>query len=692
MKRRIVGLLLVIAMLTLALVGCGYSIAEDDLSAYATFTDADKQNFEKLLEKILIEDGDFSSDDAVRAKKVMESIYTALADAADTDDKKTEGKLGSHDIVYYSHYVTAEFDGKTEYFYMSEMKDTNANKLQLGIEDADDKVATAIRAALASFEFKADNAYSSPTTGTVEVGDVVFVTYKTEFEQTKDDGTVTDGGETVSSMMLVVTDDTTTFAGRLNGKTVGSTLSEDITVTEEGRGEVKYTSVKIDWIGKGPELTNFKDKTYTEDKNVANTNGKSRNLKDAELTYHIYPVNYVTVDEFNATSVINVLLGSDITAESMYNILFGEDYVGLHEDHEGHSHTDEEKAENDERLAELKEWLKAYETKDEDGNTVTFDELIETLAEQQEKYSDAKTDLDDKQEDYDTKKADYDAQKEIVDEAGDSATDDQKDKLETKKSTLNVAEKDLTSAKETYDNALLERDASVEKILGFEDMENKIQKGYKIATYNTLQSTYNKEIKNNIAKEIYYFITENIKVNSVPEKALEATYDQLIENYEYEFYTGDFDSTNGITNYKQYKGSFKDFLVAEVTTDIKTVTTYKEALAALKEHAKTYVEPIVRIYVVAKAYGDDVFVSDKEFKDYKNDPENSYSYYEYYYGENSVRYAHQFDELMNYLLESEESEAEANADGFVKVTVNYKKLGYEIGDPASEAETDAEDE
>ena len=61
---------------------------------------------------------------------------------------------------------------------------------------------------------------------------------------------------------------------------------------------------------------------------------------------------------------------------------------------------------------------------------------------------------------------------------------------------------------------------------------------------------------------------------------------------------------------------------------------------------------------------------DKEFKEYKKNPDNNYSYNEYSYGENSVRYAYQFDKLMNYFLEY--TEAEDGSYTYTRVKVNFE--------------------
>ena len=60
MKKRIIGLILVVAMLTLSLVSCGYSFAKDDLTAYATFSAENKAAIETAYSE-LIGGADFMS-------------------------------------------------------------------------------------------------------------------------------------------------------------------------------------------------------------------------------------------------------------------------------------------------------------------------------------------------------------------------------------------------------------------------------------------------------------------------------------------------------------------------------------------------------------------------------------------------------------------------------------------------------
>ena len=169
--KRIISTILVVCMLALALVGCGYSLADDKMTNYATFS-SDK--FEELLKKILIEDGDFTTDPATREAKVLENIYSAIASAVKTDaEKEKEGTPGERDVVYYSYYATAVFEEVTAYFYADKMKSGSPASIQLrpGNDFGKDELSAKIAALVATHDFS-NFAYSSVSSGKVEEGDV----------------------------------------------------------------------------------------------------------------------------------------------------------------------------------------------------------------------------------------------------------------------------------------------------------------------------------------------------------------------------------------------------------------------------------------------------------------------------------------------------------------------------------------
>ncbi len=673
MKKRIISLILVIVMACLVLISCGYSYSKDDMSQYVTFTDADLAAFKEALGKLNIEDGDYTQDAEVRAKKVIDSIYSELASVAKNGEKKTEGALGEHDLFYYNYYCTAEFDGQTVTFYTSSMKSDSAANVQLGMQDASE-IASLIGAAIAGVDIK-DKVYSSEATGSVREGDVVFVSYtvsqKVEVKDENGNVQKDENGNpvtkeektTVTNERIVLVKDSSLLVNHLLGVTAEgeekkspatiNTKVDDFT-TANGVG---YTGIKVNWRGNGEAITSVKYTPYTEERKVTDTNGVSRDLKDKEVTYYIYPAYYYSVEELNALNLINSIFGADITAEGVVGVIV-DGYVDMTED-------------------EKKAALDGFNTTGADGKTVTLEDICKKLATLQGDLDKAKTAYDKAVEDLEKAQSNYDDAKAKVDAAGDAATDAQKDTLTKASEKLETAKKAGDDAKKKYDDALLARDGKVTELLSVkEGMETLLVEGYKRTTHEYLLGVYNNEIKMNLAKEVYALLEKHITVNSVPEKAAELTYEQLWENYEHSFYNDYYDSDKKITNYKQYEGHFEEFFIDKITTDIKKVTTLDEAKAALKEKAEEINKPIVRIYALSEAYG--VKLTEDEIEELKEN-DNTYYQDEYQYGETSVLNAYQFDKLMNTILEREENE-----DG----SYTYKNVVFTIG----EAEEKTEDE
>ena len=676
MTKRIIGLILVIVMLSLSLVGCGYSLANDDLSAYATLSEEQKAALLEKIKKITVEDGDFTTDPAIREQKVLDTVYEALASASSDEAQKTDGVPGPRDTVHYCYYATADFDGTTVVLYAANMKQSSAASVQLG-KSGLEGVAAAVAGALKDYDFK-NGTYETVTTGKAAEGDRVYVTYT--YSYTPAGATTPTKGTNTNELMIIGAAPAegaaaTSFASYLNGKSFATAIKDGVTINEEGKGEVTYSGVTINWKATGDEVTSFKDVTFTEDKYVSDTTGKSRNLNGKELTYHIYPVHYKSVPELNASNIITYILGEDITADAIYRMVLGDEWANLDE---------EEDAAKIEERATL---LAKYKTENQESIADVVDKILKTYTEAEEleeSLEEANDNLSKLEE------AVTDAQSKV--DAATEVTEDLTKALEAAKKARDEAQAGIEKTDALIKEKEAERKTLTAAIVNIKvdeaTLEQKITSGYKRITYDYLQSAYNTEMKMNLAKEIYFFLENAIEVVDVPEKAVDATYDRLVENYEYKFYTGS-DTATKETYYKKYNGSFKDYLKASVNADYsKTTTTYKEALEVLKAEAVEYVKPIVRIYVAAEAY--DVLVTDKEFKEYKQDTDNNYSYNEYYYGENSVRYAHQFDKLMNYFLAYDEKKAEQpDANGYTSITFDYKLVEEIVfGEPESEKKTD----
>ncbi|MBO7304082.1 MAG: hypothetical protein J6V09_02540, partial [Clostridia bacterium] len=433
MKKRIISLILVLAMSLIALVSCGYSFAKSDLSSYATLSDEDKAALLKKLENIIIKDGDFTTDPATRENKVMDTIYSAFANAAKDDEKKTAGTPGARDIIYYCYYVTGDFkvsedseETVTAILFASSMKQSSAVSLQLGASDiSEDAVKSAIAAAIGSFDFT-DKAYTSVVSGKALEGQLAYVTYTTSYTP---DGQTTPKNTTYTNQPIVIGkpaaegEEVADFASFLAGQSIATKIDKKPVFTENGV-EVTYSNITINWISKGDEIISFNDVTYTDSKKVTDTTGTSRELKNVNLTYHVFPVGFQSVSEFSAKNLFDVILGKDVTAEVLYGVLFGKEYTGLDE------------KEDADKIAERTAMLEKYKV---DGDALEV--VITKLATLYKEMGEAETALEKAKENVTKAKEAEDSAKKKVDDAGDAATQAQKDALTKATEAREKAEK-----------------------------------------------------------------------------------------------------------------------------------------------------------------------------------------------------------------------------------------------------------
>ena len=104
MKKRIIGLILVVAMAVLALSGCAFNYARANLSRFATFDGG----FKDAIWNLSIKDGSFGRDPEKRWDKVEEAIIAELLSKASADNKHYEGKPGQYDYLAYCYYAVYE--------------------------------------------------------------------------------------------------------------------------------------------------------------------------------------------------------------------------------------------------------------------------------------------------------------------------------------------------------------------------------------------------------------------------------------------------------------------------------------------------------------------------------------------------------------------------------------------------------
>ena len=645
MKKRIIGLALVVAILALTLTGCAYRYEGDDMSKYASF---DKAKFEEAIKTLKIEDGDFTKDEAVRAKKLNDAILNLLSaklDSSSTKIKETTGTVGDTDIVYYCYYYTAEIDGVTRYFSTSLMAPEKAVKLHIGLsanegqsvkveqllkgEALDDKVYEATTSkTLAKVDGKVTEADST-------VGKLAFISYTVEY-----DGADGKSVKETHEYELVTLGEGSFIAKALADKDIGK--AQDKITEGSGATAKTYTNATVNILVEGGEEYTYTEVTYTTVKSVKDNitesgTDKTYDLKDKELTYHVYPVYRVAIPEFNANTLLDTLYSNLTSAE-----------------------------------------LECLEDQEE-----ALEELEKLVADE----TTAKTDYDKKKTAYETAKTNYDT---AVKNLADGKVGATQELVDQKKKDCDAAKADFDKAEKSYNDAKAAVTAKRTDIITKVGAD-KLVTEFKKVQYKGLLDAYNKEIKDNLAKAIYKAVTDNSKITvekeQLPQKAIQQVYDNMINQYKYEFYEGDYTSASGstaaVSNYEHYK-TFENYL-----TKKKTTANFTDAKHAVWAEAAETVKELIIIYNAAQAY--DVALTGKDLDDFKADTESD-RYYNYWlysqlYGysqdslDEAVRNAVQFDKLMNHFLTYEEVE---NENGGVEFKYNYKGLGYEI----TEAEDD----
>lgn len=300
-----------------------------------------------------------------------------------------------------------------------------------------------------------------------------------------------------------------------------------------------------------------------------------------------------------------------------------------------------------------------------------YDEAVEALETAQTTFDEKTTALEEAEAAYATEATD--ANKTAVDEAKEALAT-ATDKLEAAQDDLEEAEKAYLGAEATdteeaeegakgeYDTAVADRDALITELTATIDGgADTIVTGYKNnIVYADLEADYNDDINEKVATYVYEQIIAAVTVTSYPKKAVKSAYDYLIDSYEYCFYenytlSGSSNSSATQSYYKQYGGSFKNFLIQHVIPNEfdQEVDTYDEAVAVVEEAAKAHVAEAIAINIVAQAF--DLVLTKDEFKDLT---ENNYiyTYYVDSYYEDSFEIMYQFDKLMDALIESEETE------------------------------------
>ena len=316
MKKRIISLILVVAMAFLTLNGCAYNYAKDDMSKYATL---DYQKFYDALQALVITDGDFGTNEEDRAAKVQDAIAQAILKVTDTTEKVFAGNVEKYDALYFCYYAT---DAEGNVFYASKMDETKPTNIQIGLTTLEG-LNKAISAAIPAEDI-ANYIYSTSSANVVGKGDVISLSYTKTWKEGEETKT-----ETKSNTYFTVGENNA-LAEALIGKQVGVTL-DDIKVTEtvdENEIECTYTDVKVESIVKDNSTIKVADGdvaylTYTitfdakgwyneETKKYELPEGYDAANVDDEGNYKAtvsYEKNTIVADPAEATADTKTLLG-----------------------------------------------------------------------------------------------------------------------------------------------------------------------------------------------------------------------------------------------------------------------------------------------------------------------------------------------------------------------------------------------
>ena len=769
MKKRIISLILVVAMAFLTLTGCAYNYAKDDMSKYATL---DYQKFYDALQALVITDGDFGTNEEDRAVKVQDAIAQAILKVTDTTEKVFAGNVEKYDALYFCYYAT---DAEGNVFYASKMDETKPTNIQIGLttleglnkaisaaipaEDIanyiystssatvvgkgdvislsytktwkegeetktetksntyftvgeNDKLAEALigkqvgvayngieitegEIACTYNDVKVESIVKDNSTIKVADGDVAYLTYTITFdakgwynEETKkyelpegydaanvdSDGnykaTVSYEKNTIKADAADATAETKTLLGQLVDKSVGSTTSS-ITVKNVQIGdktiEVKYTNVKVNWIVNSTTegfTVNFTpyDEELKEDnsnkKTETNVYGEKITLNKVELTYHIFPIYYLNVEDVNAELIIREFYSTVASTQT-------KEHEHTDDDHEHETEyvfdtlNDTEFKNGDKTLADLvKELVTLYSTLTTKEKTLT-----------------------------DALKALNTAQSNLAKDTGTSDSD-----TASLKTKLQNAETAYLTAKKEADEAQTKVDEMITKILACKKGETTINEGivkdYTDYQYDTLETAYKSDIKTKLATQIIEYLNKNVTFNGeLPKKAVKNAYNAIMNTYKNDFYEGKYTSsssssststsTSTETNYKHYNGDFNAYLIDKLAKN----GTMNDVKAKIQEQAEKTVKDIIIIYIFADAVEEkwetDITLTKAEKKEIKKNLENTALLYQQYglsfsYNVDDSYNAEQFDKAMNYLLEEKETEGNK---------VEYNHVVYNIDVP-----------
>lgn len=573
MKKRIVALVLLLCMLVSVLAGCAYSYADDDMSQYVATT---KEELLEALKNLKIEDGDFTTNEETREKKVDDAIMSAIAALGES---KTAGTAsGAGDKVFYRYFALLssdladanlnllDYDDLAERMLFASNMTGSLQSSIIGLNFASD-FDKALAQALENYTFGDSTNFATEASDVaVDKDDVIFVTFKRTYKDQNDK----DVTETFTSMRLwnsknALADPFTPAPSDILfdnfiGKKTTDTIAE-FKYTAEGT-EYTVKDAKILSIVKAPTAAHtdanygtsvvVKCTPYTGEQTVTNVKGDKIKVGDVELTYFVYPVSYndaKAYDTLTAEEIIKDVLGKNITAA-----VFDEESL---------------------------------------KKTASSGATLETL---------------------------------INGDTSEGAAAEMKESLaaifgyiETPKNHADVTATTATEAeiKTRYEGY---RDARINAIKTIADIDSIVRTDYEKHTYDELEAAYVADVRKKLSHEFHHVVTDiKIKTDAngalvLPEDAVDEIYDIFYENEKYTFNygydTNQASATYNQANYKIYGGSFNNYLIKNFTEN--GAGTAKDAKAAIRASAEEFVATAVKVHFAAACI--DALISDADFE------------------------------------------------------------------------------
>lgn len=606
MKKRIIALILTVVMSLLALSSCnsGFDFATEDLSGYAKL---DVEKFLQDLQKLEIEDGDFTTNKDTRDAFVAATVYNAivdkvLAEKTAEEDQLKEGELGAGDVLYFVYYAV---DENNNVYFGSDMNkssitlsSTKANHVvRLGdkLDDEGDEIAKLIVENLQKGDIK-DYIYSMSSVAElqnkavedvkaanpdkteeelkdeiaaakaeaikIKAGDKVYITYTRTYTKKDAEGVETKVEEKAAYEYTTIDPEknrlhelffaegsVANYGSNVTVKDAENKNSSTLTVPD-GDITYTYTNVKALWKveSEGKAIATFKYTPYDVDtKQVMpdslHSTATKENLGKKELTYYVFPTYYIEAPSYE-----------EITAADILYYLNGSKLTA-----DSYEALDVEGYKNGEETLEdlLKDITLVTASSDKDNKFYKEGELKTLL----DAYNDAVKAGGSKP---------TDAQKKVIDEARAALTKAQNAKLKEVITKIAEAKKD-------------------DKVIGTEVLTEYVEN-----TFHSLKEKYDSDITSKVQKAVLDLIYESVTITGYPEKLLEEFIDHVYESYEYDFYTGYTDDKKTDTNYNKY-GDLDTYLEAKLGSNVD---------AAIEKEAKGYLDPILKVFYVSQVLND----------------------------------------------------------------------------------------